>query len=79
FGDTAAVVEVDSMDPFNDFKASMEEMVWAHRLEDWDSMEELLTSYLRVNAESNHGYIIGAFVDVWVRICSEFLRPGGGG
>ncbi|CAK9180790.1 unnamed protein product [Ilex paraguariensis] len=62
----SVVMAVDSRDPFVDFKSSMEEMVEAHGLKDWEGLEELLSWYLRVNGESNHGYIVGAFVDLLV-------------
>ncbi|EPS72109.1 hypothetical protein M569_02648, partial [Genlisea aurea] len=68
YKDTTAVIEVNSSDPRRHFGASMEEMVAAHGIRDWDALEELLSCYLRVNAKSNHGYIISAFVDVWIRI-----------
>ncbi|CAI0391203.1 unnamed protein product [Linum tenue] len=55
---------LDSRDPFEDFKASMAEMVEAHALRDWESLEQLLGCYLKVNGRSNHGYIVGAFVDL---------------
>lgn len=63
FKDTL-VLSMDSKDPFVDFRNSMEEMVEAHGVKDWDSLEELLCWYLRVNAKTNHGYIMGAFVDL---------------
>ncbi|CAN0847349.1 Transcription repressor OFP13 [Linum grandiflorum] len=44
----------------------MVEMVEAHGLKDWESLENLLSCYLRVNKKSNHGYIVGAFVDLLV-------------
>ncbi|XAR69806.1 hypothetical protein NMG60_11001530 [Bertholletia excelsa] len=62
----SVAVAVESCDPFGDFKRSMEEMVEAHGLKDWEGLEELLSCYLRVNCESNHGYIVGAFVDLLV-------------
>ena len=57
---------MDSKDPFVDFKKSMEEMVEAHGVKDWEGLEELLCWYLKVNGKSNHGYIVGAFVDLLV-------------
>ncbi|ONH95957.1 hypothetical protein PRUPE_7G098500 [Prunus persica] len=60
----SVVLSMDSPDPILDFRKSMEEMVEAHGLKDWDHLEELLCWYLRVNAKSNHGYIVGAFVDL---------------
>ncbi|CAN0847345.1 Transcription repressor OFP13 [Linum grandiflorum] len=62
----AVAVALDSKDPFEDFKNSMVEMVEAHGLKDWESLENLLSCYLRVNKKSNHGYIVGAFVDLLV-------------
>ncbi|WCJ34221.1 Transcription repressor OFP15 [Euphorbia peplus] len=64
----SVVMSMDSQDPYIDFKKSMEEMVEAHGLKDWESLEELLCCYLKVNGKNNHGYIIGAFVDLLVTI-----------
>ncbi|KAL1566120.1 transcription repressor OFP13-like [Salvia divinorum] len=61
---SAAAVAMDSRDPFLDFRASMAEMMEAGGERDWGFLEELLEWYLRVNDASNHGYIIGAFVDL---------------
>ncbi|CAL5435973.1 unnamed protein product [Camellia sinensis] len=64
----SVVMAMESINPYADFKRSMAEMVVAHGLmnKDWDSLEELLSWYFRVNDESNHGYIVGAFVDLLV-------------
>ncbi|CAN0847347.1 Transcription repressor OFP13 [Linum grandiflorum] len=69
----AVAVALDSKDPFEDFKNSMVEMVEAHGLKDWESLENLLSCYLRVNKKSNHGYIVGAFVDLLVGLPSSPL------
>ncbi|KAL8039821.1 hypothetical protein ABFX02_10G061100 [Erythranthe guttata] len=63
-----AIMAVDSVDPFLDFRVSMEEMVAAHGLKEWDCLEEMLTCFLRVNGKSNHGYIVGAFVDLLLHL-----------
>ncbi|KAJ3671376.1 hypothetical protein LUZ60_007455 [Juncus effusus] len=60
------VLAMESTDPYTDFRSSMEEMVVAYGLKDWNRLEELLTWYLRVNGKKNHGFIIGAFVDLLV-------------
>ncbi|KAL2250824.1 transcription repressor OFP13-like [Sesamum indicum] len=65
---SAAIMAMDSRDPFTDFRVSMEEMVEAHGLKEWECLEELLSCYLRVNGKSNHGYIVGAFVDLLLRL-----------
>ncbi|XP_050226763.1 transcription repressor OFP15 [Mercurialis annua] len=64
----SVVLSMDSQDPYEDYKKSMEEMVEAHGLKDWESLEELLSCYLKVNGKNNHGYIIGAFVDLLVNL-----------
>ncbi|KAL0410169.1 UNVERIFIED_CONTAM: Transcription repressor OFP13 [Sesamum latifolium] len=68
YKESAAIMAMDSRDPFTDFRVSMEEMVEAHGLKDWECLEELLSCYLRVNGKSNHGYIVGAFVDLLLRL-----------
>lgn len=63
------LMEMDSRDPFEDFKKSMEEMVEASDFntnDNWDSLHQLLSWYLHVNCEGNHGYIVGAFIDLLV-------------
>ncbi|KAK1389682.1 Transcription repressor [Heracleum sosnowskyi] len=60
------VIEMETKDPFLEFKESMKEMVEAHGVDNLDGLEELLNCYLRVNGKCNHGYIIGAFVDLLV-------------
>ncbi|KAI8562939.1 hypothetical protein RHMOL_Rhmol03G0074800 [Rhododendron molle] len=60
------LVAMDSMDPYKDFKTSMEEMVEADGLKEWDRLEELLGWYLKANGKENHGYIVAAFVDLLV-------------
>ncbi|KAE8098620.1 hypothetical protein FH972_016666 [Carpinus fangiana] len=62
----SVVLSMESQHPYVDFRKSMEEMVEAHGVKDWEAFEELLCWYLRVNGKSNHGYIIGAFVDLLV-------------
>lgn len=64
----SVVLSVDSRDPYVDFRKSMEEMVEAHGVKDWEHLQELLCWYLRVNDKTNHGYIVGAFVDLLVAI-----------
>lgn len=60
------IIEMETKDPFLDFKDSMKEMVEAHGVENLDGLEDLLNCYLRINGKCNHGYIIGAFVDLLV-------------
>lgn len=69
----SVVMEMESDNPYGDFKKSMEEMVESHDLKDWDCLEELLRWYLRMNGKNNHELIVGAFVDLLSGI------SGGGG
>ncbi|KAL6507766.1 hypothetical protein OROGR_023961 [Orobanche gracilis] len=65
---SVSIMGMNSWDPCLDFRVSMEEMVEAHGLKDWESLEELLACYLRVNRKGNHGYIVGAFVDLLLHL-----------
>ncbi|XWS59414.1 hypothetical protein CRYUN_Cryun08bG0119900 [Craigia yunnanensis] len=64
----SVVLSMESQDPHVDFRKSMEEMVEAHGLKEWEGLEELLCWYLRANDKSNQGYILGAFVDLLVKL-----------
>ncbi|OIT34543.1 PREDICTED: transcription repressor OFP15-like [Nicotiana attenuata] len=78
FKESTVLMALDSKDPFVDFRKSMEEMVEAYGIQDWENLEELLTCYLKVNCKSNHGYIVGAFVDLLVSLSftSENINSG---
>ncbi|XP_027364802.1 transcription repressor OFP13 [Abrus precatorius] len=67
----SVVLAMESEDPFEDFRRSMEEMVESHGVRDWEGLEELLSWYLRVNGKKNHGFIIGAFVDLLISITAS--------
>ncbi|KAF8397956.1 hypothetical protein HHK36_016882 [Tetracentron sinense] len=67
----SVVLAMESEDPYEDFRRSMEEMVEAHGLKDWECLEELLGWYLKVNGKKTHGFILVAFVDLLVRLASS--------
>ncbi|KAL6840104.1 hypothetical protein ACP4OV_029914 [Aristida adscensionis] len=58
----------ESAEPYEDFRASMEEMVTAHGVGDWGWLEEMLGWYLRANDRDTHWAIVAAFIDVVVAI-----------
>ncbi|CAN1140075.1 Transcription repressor OFP13 [Linum perenne] len=66
----SVVLAMESEDPYLDFRRSMEEMVEFQGIDckDWDRLEELLQWYLNVNGKKNHGFIVGAFLDLLVGI-----------
>ncbi|XP_076931904.1 transcription repressor OFP15-like [Bidens hawaiensis] len=65
FKESVSMMEMQSTDPFVDFKKSMQEMVEADSgLKKWENLQKLLSLYLTVNDKVNHGYIIEAFVDL---------------
>uniref|UniRef100_A0A803MXV4 Transcription repressor n=1 Tax=Chenopodium quinoa TaxID=63459 RepID=A0A803MXV4_CHEQI len=49
------VLSMDSNSPYEDFRRSMEEMVEAHGVKDWQGLEQLLGCYLKINGKNNHG------------------------
>nr|XP_004497706.1 transcription repressor OFP15 [Cicer arietinum] len=67
-------VTTKSRNPYEDFKKSMAEMVEAHGVNDWETLGELLSWYLKINEKSNYDIIIDAFIDLVVGAsppCSE--------
>ncbi|KAJ4768380.1 Transcription repressor OFP14 [Rhynchospora pubera] len=58
-----------SVDPYEDFRSSIKNMVEAHHPDesqslDWDFMKELLFCYLELNDQSMHKHVLGAFIDI---------------
>ncbi|URD88529.1 atofp18 ofp18 [Musa troglodytarum] len=64
---------MSSSDPYQDFRSSMEEMVAAHGLREWHSLQELLQCYLRLNEKKNHKVIVMAFVDLLMHLMDQQL------
>ncbi|RLN29917.1 transcription repressor OFP13-like [Panicum miliaceum] len=60
----SVAVAFDSADPYRDFRASMEEMVSAHGVGDWEWLERMLAWYLGANGRDTHPAIATAFVDL---------------
>lgn len=60
-----------SMNPFMDFRVSMEEMVMAHGLKELPSLQQLLQCYLRLNDKAVHKIIVFAFADLLVNLLTE--------
>ncbi|KAI3793554.1 hypothetical protein L1987_36173 [Smallanthus sonchifolius] len=77
YKESVAVV-METNDPYDDFKKSMEEMVEMHDLKDWECLEELLGWYLTMNQKDNHEFIVGAFFDLLAGISGGGRRRGGG-
>ncbi|KAJ8505055.1 hypothetical protein OPV22_005941 [Ensete ventricosum] len=71
----SVVLAMESEDPYRDFRRSMEEMVAAHGLNDWERLEELLVWYLKVNGKKTHRFIAAAFVDLLVDLASPPPPP----
>ncbi|RRT61780.1 hypothetical protein B296_00037220 [Ensete ventricosum] len=64
---------MSSEDPYQDFRSSMEEMVAAHGLREWHSLQELLQCYLKLNETKNHKVIVMAFVDLLMHLMDQQL------
>lgn len=78
--EASVTMSMESEDPYEDFKQSMEEMMESLGVkDDWESLEGLLGWYLKNNDKSNHGYIVGAFLDLLAAIvvannCNEISK-----
>ncbi|MFS7937763.1 putative transcription factor OFP family [Helianthus anomalus] len=75
----SVAMSIESEDPQQDFKKSMEEMVETHGLKDWECLEDLLGWYLRMNGKNHHEVIVGAFVDLLAGISGGGGGDGGSG
>ncbi|KAK6235244.1 hypothetical protein QUC31_018990 [Theobroma cacao] len=69
FKDCVALA-LETGDPYMDFRISMEEIVEACELKDQEHLEELLAWYLKMNRKNNHGFIVGAFIDMFATVNS---------
>ncbi|GAB4842168.1 hypothetical protein Ancab_012126 [Ancistrocladus abbreviatus] len=71
-----------SPNPYEDFRRSMKEMTEArlrqNQAVDWDFIEELLFSYLRLNEKKQYKYILGAFVDLIMILRQNSSDSSGG-
>ncbi|CAL5346454.1 unnamed protein product [Camellia sinensis] len=65
--DSFAVVK-ESMDPYEDFKASMMEMILAKQLFEMRDFEQLLECFLLLYSRHHYGVIVDAFSDIWKTI-----------
>lgn len=79
-GDSTAIV-MFSMDPYTDFRRSMQNMIRMHhgyttQSLDWDFLEELLFYYLQLNDQAVHKHILKAFADLTAGTCNG--RPSTG-
>ena len=61
-------VEKDSLNPYHDFRESMQEMIMHKGMDEADEMEDLLYYYLKLNPLDLHDTIRNAFSDVWIDI-----------
>lgn len=75
-------MEMESENPYVDFRTSMEEMVglaYGNGEINWEFLEMLLDSYLSVNVGGMHELILAAFVDLLLHLacscsCSCFFH-----
>ncbi|KAJ6311088.1 hypothetical protein OIU76_015751 [Salix suchowensis] len=66
-------VAMESENPYEDFRNSMEETAENCGLKNWEDAEELLAWYLRMNRKQHHCFIIEAFVDLFSTAPSSFF------
>ncbi|XP_075496795.1 uncharacterized protein LOC142533787 [Primulina tabacum] len=62
------VVVKRSVDPFEDFKTSMLEMILDKQIFRPKELEELLMSFISLNSRLHHEVIIGAFTEIWKEV-----------
>lgn len=72
--DSFAVVK-SSLDPHEDFKISMAEMITAKCIRQPQELEELLACYLTLNSDEYHDLIIEVFRQVWFELNQVLFDP----
>ncbi|GMP76715.1 hypothetical protein CsSME_00033275 [Camellia sinensis var. sinensis] len=65
--DSFAMVK-ESVDPYEDFKASMMQMILAKQLFEERDFEQLLECFLSLNSRHHYGVIVDVFSDIWKTI-----------
>lgn len=70
--DSFAVVKC-SLNPHQDFRNSMVEMITEKQISQPEEMEELLACYLTLNSDEYHDLIIKVFRQVWFDMSSESM------
>ncbi|XP_028109843.1 transcription repressor OFP7-like [Camellia sinensis] len=65
--DSFAVVK-ESVDPYEDFKASMMEMILAKQLFEERDFKQLLEFFLSLNSRHHYEVIVDTFSDIWKTI-----------
>ncbi|XP_010520452.1 PREDICTED: transcription repressor OFP10 [Tarenaya hassleriana] len=69
--DESVAMAKESVNPFEDFRASMKQMIEERDIESEDDLKELLRCFLDINPPPQHNVVVRAFVDV----CSSFRPP----
>ncbi|KAL1199192.1 Transcription repressor OFP10 [Cardamine amara subsp. amara] len=69
--DESVAMAKESINPFEDYKNSMNQMIEERYIETEDDLKELLRCFLDINPPPQHNLIVRAFVDV----CSHLQPP----
>lgn len=54
-----------SVDPYEDFKRSMSDMILEKEMFEEKELEQLLQCFLSLNSRQHHGVIVQAFAEIW--------------
>lgn len=54
-----------SVDPYDDFKNSMKEMIMEKEMFEAEDLEQLLLCFLSLNSRHHHAIIVEAFTEIW--------------
>ncbi|WOH10316.1 hypothetical protein DCAR_0729783 [Daucus carota subsp. sativus] len=54
-----------SVDPYEDFKKSMSDMIFEKEMFEEKELEQLLQCFLSLNSRQHHGVIVQAFAEIW--------------
>eukprot|EP01018_Ginkgo_biloba_P008195 Gb_27133 [translate_table: standard] len=72
--ESVAVVK-SSQDPYQDFKASMLEMILEKQIYQADDLEQLLHCFLSLNSRQHHEIIVQVFTEIWGKMFCSTRNP----
>ncbi|CAN6355015.1 unnamed protein product [Urochloa humidicola] len=73
--EAAVAVEVESGEPYEDFRESMVAMVTEKEMYAWEDLNALLHQFLALNSPRHHPLILTAFADLWAPRGGLFCPP----
>ncbi|KAJ0524475.1 putative transcription factor OFP family [Helianthus annuus] len=67
-------VAKDSSDPYEDFRASMVDMIVEKEIFSVEELENLVECFLSLNSEEHHKVIFEVFAEIWEALITDLEK-----